>query len=811
MIGETEWRYKEVKKLSILLIVGLLIGSGFGGFSLTADKTYDQQSEKTIEIEMIEIPSITIKTNSDDYIELTLENQEASYLMSPGKPILPKIMKHVELPFGAQNVKVEVVLNGVQEQIISKEIAPAPIPMPLSPGADFIPLPRKDEAVYSSNDIYPSMQYSCRVGCGLNVNDERVTFVTIHIFPVRYVPAAGKLYTAKSADVAISYKEPEITPFLEISEYDLVIIAPSQFSEELQRLVDHKNNHGVETILKTTEEIYSEFSGMDKPEQIKYFIKDAIETWNVKYVLLVGGLKSMIFGTSRDDKNQGSKDWYVPVRYTNLYAGEGDDPGYISDLYYADIYKEGGVFDNWDSNDNNVLAEEGGFRKDILDLYPDVYVGRLACRNTYEVTTMIDKIISYEQTPADPSWFNRIILIAGDAFQDQQDLDIQWDVTDMPDGEYTIYAQSNNKEEVYGPIDIVNVTLDRAMESSISFTEDDHLKTETYPFIPIAEITSPSEGDFLGNTDIDYVPPEAYEGYYWARVAYVDGVMHIRGKSYDPQPYGVLTDIKIWIKNSEDETVFTQWRNNTELYYEDEWATGEQMLEGHGGSLYYMSDEFEKVKLWTSNGMWTGQSDVIDALSQGCGFVHFEGHASPRSWGDQYPGIPGGRMEASVTGLISFDPFTGPPFFPMSKLSNTNKLPVVLAGGCHNGQFNVTVLATLLSKPFMWTYGIPLPECWSWWLTRVPNGGSIATISNTGMGYGEPGKFCIAAGLSGWINSEFFRIYSEENQQILGKTYSQAIANYVTNFDVDDDIGHVKTVQEWTLLGDPSLKIGGYS
>ena len=799
-----------MKKLSILLIVGLLIGSGFGGLSLSADKTYNQQSEKIIEIEMIEIPSMTIKTNNDDYIELNLENQEVSYLMSPGKPMLPKIMKYVEIPFGAQNVKVEVVLNGVQERIISKEIAPAPIPIPLSPGTNFIPPPRKDEATYSSNDFYPSTWYSYRVGCGLNVNGERVTFVTIHIFPVRYVPAAGKLYAAKSANIAISYKEPEITPFLETNEYDLVIIAPSQFSEELQRLVDHKNNHEVVTILKTTEEIYSEFSGMDKPEQIKYFIKDAIETWNVKYILLVGGLKSMIFGTPRDDKNQGSKDWYVPVRYTNLYAGEGDDPGYISDLYYADIYKEGGMFDNWDSNDNNVLAEMGGFRKDTLDLCPDVYVGRLACRNTYEVTTMIDKIISYEQTPADPSWFNRIIVIAGDAFQDQQDLDIQWDVTDMPDGEYTIYAQSNNKEEVYGPIDIINVNLDRSMESSISFTEDDHLKTETYPFIPIAEITSPSEGDLLGNTDIDYVPPEAYSGYYWARVTYVDGVMHIRGKSYDPQPYGVLTDIKVWIKNSEDETVFTQWRNNTELYYEDEWATGEQMLEGRGGSLYYMSDEFEKVKLWTSNGMWTGQSDVIEALSQGCGFVHFEGHASPRTWGDQYPGIPGGRREASVTGLISFDPFTGPPFFPMSKLSNTNKLPVVLAGGCHNGQFNVTVLATLLGKPFMWTYGFPIPECWSWWLTRLPNGGSIATISNTGMGYGEPGKFCIAAGLSGWINSEFFRVYSEENQKILGKTYSQAIANYVTNFDMDD-IGHVKTVQEWTLLGDPSLKIGGYS
>ena len=59
-----------MKKLSILLIVGLLIGSGFGGLSLSADKTYNQQSEKTIEIEMIEIPSMTIKTNTN-IIELS--------------------------------------------------------------------------------------------------------------------------------------------------------------------------------------------------------------------------------------------------------------------------------------------------------------------------------------------------------------------------------------------------------------------------------------------------------------------------------------------------------------------------------------------------------------------------------------------------------------------------------------------------------------------------------------------------------------------------------------------------------------------
>lgn len=61
-------------------------------------------------------------------------------------------------------------------------------------------------------------------------------------------------------------------------EYDLVIIAPSKFVNNLQKLVDHKNSLGVNTKLKTTEEIYDNFTGVDKPEQIKYFIKYATET-----------------------------------------------------------------------------------------------------------------------------------------------------------------------------------------------------------------------------------------------------------------------------------------------------------------------------------------------------------------------------------------------------------------------------------------------------------------------------------------------------------------------------------------------------
>ena len=796
------------KTISIILVFILFIS----GISAAAF----QQNVNTNKYERIKtslhFSSFPVSEKTDEYVSIE-SNEIDSKRLTPGCPIIPKKIIKYELPFGATDISLSIKSGSLKETSISKQVEPASAIHSFS-GNDNHPIqPVKNPDVYQSAELYPSELYNYDVTCGVNENGKHVTFVTVHLYPVRYQPALNRLHILEHVDVQLSYKPSDNHPFVQTAEYDLVIISPSIFTEELSSLVDHKNTMGVSTYLKTTEAIYNEYDGVDKPEQIKYFIKDAVETQGVSYVLLVGGMNSMITGVSRDDANQGSKDWHVPVRYTNLDVGSYDDPGFISDLYYADLYKEEGVFEDWDSNDNGIFSEWTSFRKDDLDLNPDVYVGRLACRNENEVTIMVNKIINYEDNGVDDSWFDRIIAVAGDAFQDQEDLDILWDTTEVDEGRYTIHAQSSNPEATTGPVDEVTVTVDRSQESIVTFSEDDHLKTDTYPFSPIAEITSPSDGNILGNTDVSFTPEEAYSGYYWANVTYVDGMMHIRGKSYDPQPYGYQSSIRVWITNSDDEIIFTDWRNNTKTYYEDEWSTGNRVVGGRGGSLYYMSDSFEKEYLWTSNGNWDEQNDVIERFSEGSGFVHFSGHASPRTWGDQYPGIPGGRRHASVTGLVTFNPL-GLPMFPMSKLSNDEKLPIVVACGCHNGQFNVTLLSTLLRKPYMWTYGVPIPECWSWWLTRLENGGSIATISNTGMGYGMQGEYCIAGGLNPWLDTEFFRLYGQEGKNMLGAAYEQAIGNYLTAFDMDDSIdgiGHVKSVQQWTLLGDPSLKIGGYS
>jgi len=65
-------------------------------------------------------------------------------------------------------------------------------------------------------------------------------------------------------------------------------------------------------------------------------------------------------------------------------------------------------------------------------------------------------------------------------------------------------------------------------------------------------------------------------------------------------------------------------------------------------------------------------------------------------------------------------------------------------------------------------------------------------------------------GADGWFETQFFRLYNEENLDILGETYGQTLTDYVNNFPVYYDRYDCKIVETHELFGDPSLKMGGY-
>ena len=207
--------------------------------------------------------------------------------------------------------------------------------------------------------------------------------------------------------------------------YDMIVIFPSEFSEEIQPLIDHKNNltPPVKTKALTTEFIFSNYQGRDDSEKIKYCIKNSIEDWGINFVLLIGNRSK------------------VPVRYvcpipelmrkifkilkSRLHIAE----PFISDLYYADIYDSTGDFCNWDANNNDLFGEsdidfknETCVNLDRVDFNPDVYIGRLLCSNESEVIVSVNKIINYEKNSYNQPWLENMIICGGNEHKNIREL-----------------------------------------------------------------------------------------------------------------------------------------------------------------------------------------------------------------------------------------------------------------------------------------------------------------------------------------------------------------------------------------------------
>jgi len=415
-----------MKIISYIIVIIFLISS-LSSIGTSTTRLSEINKVTAVNTEKINLQFLKPETSENEkHIEVNIEGANGR-IFCEGAPILPIYTKTIIYPFDIKITNIEFETSIINNIILKEKILPGPKPVTKYVNRNIVEY-KKDVSIYNSNNLYPKSWFNYYINAGRDENNEQKIFLTLRVYPIRYSPTEDKIEYIKSIDITINFEEPIRNQFSENSEYDLVIIAPSKFSDELERLVIHKNNFGVETLIKTTEEIYDEFSGVDKPEQIKYFIKDALDNWKIKYVLLVGGMNSLFFGDGKDDRNHGSKNWHVPVRYTNHYEGSGGDPGFISDLYYADIYDGEGNFSSWDSDGDGIFAFWRTFHgKDVIDLFPDVYVGRLACRNTYEVKIMIDKIIKYESTGADPEWFNKIVAVAGDTHNDPN--------TNYPEGE----------------------------------------------------------------------------------------------------------------------------------------------------------------------------------------------------------------------------------------------------------------------------------------------------------------------------------------------------------------------------------------
>jgi len=377
----------------IILMVGMSVvpSAGSSFFEISKLKCYSlaQQHESWTTTLHFSDPLLQ---STDTFTEI-LHPESNSKLLTPEYPQLPKYSFTVTFPLGTIIHDVQCVQTSLKILEFQGELKPTPQPQwDGTVSTQAIPLTSEIEVV--EGELYPSQWFSYRVGAGLKKNTH-VTLCSLHIYPVRVDQERSILEYINSIDIEITYEKPTFSQRFG-SDYDLVIITPEKFSSLVQPLVDHKITIGVPTQLVMVEEIYDgtyfPVQGRDQQEQIKYFIKDALEQWGSEYILLLGSI------------------YEIPIR-TTYYS----DMDLLSDLYYADLYLPNGSFCSWDSNNNDLFGEcYHGVEDDIVDLYPDVYLGRLACAHNYEVKTVVDKIITYEKETYGQEWYDTMLFLGGD-------------------------------------------------------------------------------------------------------------------------------------------------------------------------------------------------------------------------------------------------------------------------------------------------------------------------------------------------------------------------------------------------------------
>jgi hypothetical protein len=172
----------------------------------------------------------------------------------------------------------------------------------------------------------------------------------------------------------------------------LLVIAPSAFHPALRDFVAHKQKL-LPTELRSLERILEENRGVDDPEKLKRFLYDEWRQRGLGYALLVGDVD------------------VLPVRYMVLdrvTPAAFDYAFYPSDLYYSDLAKADGSFEDWnarkDSFHGGYFGEVRGEKNkqdpinfDEVDYLPDIAVGRWPVSTPDAVRLAAAKTVSYEE------------------------------------------------------------------------------------------------------------------------------------------------------------------------------------------------------------------------------------------------------------------------------------------------------------------------------------------------------------------------------------------------------------------------------
>lgn len=162
---------------------------------------------------------------------------------------------------------------------------------------------------------------------------------------------------------------------------DYLAIAPAGFADALQPLLKYRSSHGINAHFIDVDQVYDAFSGgVPDPRAIRAFVQYARQHWakpSPGFVLLAGKASY----DYRDNLNAPNKNLVPTFLVPTPDLGEA-------------------ASDDW-----FVPSGES-------DPHPALAIGRIPAKTPEELTTVIDKIISYESVPQTTEWRGRAVFVS---------------------------------------------------------------------------------------------------------------------------------------------------------------------------------------------------------------------------------------------------------------------------------------------------------------------------------------------------------------------------------------------------------------
>ncbi len=387
--------------------------------------------QKTVHFEIKEQEYEIIK-DAQDYSVIRYMH-ETGIVEEVGAPCLPYVVKMYLLPAGA--TASDVRITELPPVMLEGEFLIAPVQPPVPTGGVHLDTTfvGPNPSLYQSSRPFPSESYSVFVE---DIFGYRVAKVVI--FPFTYLPAGRKLvktrlqiqlpqaglysvrqppanpsivraeltrgYVASlvenASDLPLYYGHPTLSaartqsaggviPIPASSPVpDYLIITSEALKPEITKLARWKDQKGIKTYIKTVEEIYKTYSGIDKAEKVRFFIKDCVDRWRTGLMVLLAG-----------DVDDVPARTHKSTKYASFHP---------ADTYFANMDME----NTWNADGDHLF---GNGSRDGAKFEKDIVVGRVPAQTPQQVSAWVNKVLAYEKAnlwAVDYSYFNHCLMAA---------------------------------------------------------------------------------------------------------------------------------------------------------------------------------------------------------------------------------------------------------------------------------------------------------------------------------------------------------------------------------------------------------------